>query len=238
MPTPDGSEGRAPSLLRPLVSFCFDDFPRSALLEGGRVLDAVGVRATYYAAMCFLNEPTDFGDGFTVADLEGLIARGHELGCHTFDHLDATTTEPGRYEASIRHNREAFGRLLPGVLVESFAYPYGACTAAAAAVARRYSRSARGTRGGTNVGVLDRNELRANKLYSERVPLQNSEELIRENRDVRGWLIFYAHDVDINPSRYGCHPEYLRAALTAAVESGAAVLPVGSALSLIVSSVA
>ena len=69
MPTPDGSEGRALSLLRPLVSFCFDDFPRSALLEGGRVLDAVGVRATYYAAMCFLNEPTDFGDGFTVADL-------------------------------------------------------------------------------------------------------------------------------------------------------------------------
>jgi peptidoglycan/xylan/chitin deacetylase (PgdA/CDA1 family) len=202
------------------------------------MLDAVGVRATYYAAMRFLNEPTDFGDGFTVADLEGLIARGHELGCHTFDHLDATITEPGQYEASIRHNREAFARLLPGVLVESFAYPYGVRTEAAAAAARRYSRSARGTRGGTNVGVLDRNELRANKLYSERVPIQNAEELIRENRDARGWLIFYAHDVDINPSRYGCHPEYLRDALTAAVESGAVVLPVGSALSLIVSSVA
>jgi len=44
---------------------------RRGLGRGGRrdelvrVLDAVGVRATYYAAMCFLNEPTDFGDGFT-----------------------------------------------------------------------------------------------------------------------------------------------------------------------------
>jgi len=231
-------QGRAVSLARPLVSFCFDDFPRSALLEGGRMLDAVGVRATYYAAMRFLNEPTDFGDGFTVADLEGLVAQGHELGCHTFDHLDATTTEPGEYEASIRRNREAFARLLPGVLVESFAYPYGACTDGAVAAARRHSRSARGTRGGMNVGMLDRHELRANKLYSERVPLQVAQELIQENRDARGWLIFYAHDVDPNPSRYGCHPEYLRDTLTGAVESGAAVLPVRAALSLIASSTA
>ena len=233
---PHDSQRRALSLRRPLVSFCFDDFPRSALLEGGRTLDAVGVRATFYASMRFLNEPTDFGDGFTGADLERLIAKGHELGCHTFDHLDATTTDSGHYEASIERNREHFARLLPSVRVESFAYPYGARTDGAVAAARRHSRSARGTRGGTNVGVLDRFELRANKLYSERVPLQTAQELIRENRDVRGWLIFYAHDVDHNPSRYGCHPEYLRDILTAALESGAVVLPVGAALPLVASS--
>ena len=87
-----------------------------------------------------------------------------------------------------------------------------------------------------NVGVLERHELRANKLYSERVPLQITQELIRENRDARGWLIFYAHDIDASPSPFGCHPEYLRDALAAAIESGAAVLPVGSALTLVVSS--
>jgi len=219
-----------------MVSFCFDDFPRSAVLEGGRMLEAAGVRATYYAAMRFLNKPTDFGDGFSVADLEGLIARGHELGCHTFDHLDATTTEPGEYEDSIRRNREAIARLLPGVPVESFAYPYGACTEWAVAAARRHSRSGRGTRGGTNIGVLDRHQLRANRLYSARVPLQATKELIRENRDSRGWLIFYAHDIDPNPSPYGCDPEYLRETLAAAIESGAAVLPVRSARSWIESS--
>ncbi len=215
------------------MSFCFDDFPRSALLQGGRILDAVGVRATFYAAMRFLNVSTDFGDGFTVADLESLIANGHELGCHTFDHLDARTTDAGQYEASIERNREAFASLLPDVLVESFAYPYGSWTEGAAAAARRHSRSARGTRGGINVGALDRHQLRANKLYSERVPLQGTQELIRQNRDVRGWLIFYTHDVDRNPSRYGCDPEYLRDALAAAIESGAAVLPVQAALSLL-----
>jgi peptidoglycan/xylan/chitin deacetylase (PgdA/CDA1 family) len=181
--------------------------------------------------MRYLNQPTDFGDGFSVADLEGLVAQGHELGCHTFDHLDATTTKPGEYEASIRRNREAVARLLPDVPVESFAYPYGACTEWALAAARRHSRSGRGTRGGTNIGVLDQHELRANRLYSARVPLQATKELIRENRDAGGWLIFYAHDIDPNPSPYGCDPEYLRETLAAAIESGAAVLPVRSALS-------
>jgi hypothetical protein len=84
--------------------------------------------------------------------------------------------------------------------------------------------------------VLDRHELRANRLYSVRAPLQATKELIRENRDARGWLIFYAHDIDPNPSPYGCDPEYLRETLAAAIESGAAVLPVRSALSWIESS--
>lgn len=186
--------------------------------------------------MRFLSEPTDFGDGFSAADLEGLIARGHELGCHTFDHLDATTSDPAEYEASIRRNREAMARVLPGHPLESFAYPYGACPAWAVAAARRHSRSGRGTRSGMNIGVLERHELRANKLYSGRVPLQATKELIRENGDAGSWLIFYTHDIDPDPSPYGCHPDYLRETVAAALESGAVVLPVRSALSWMESS--
>ena len=35
----------------PLISFTFDDFPRSALEAGGQILRAHGVRGTYYAPL-------------------------------------------------------------------------------------------------------------------------------------------------------------------------------------------
>ena len=36
---------------RPLISFTFDDFPRSALLNGGAILKRMGLTATYFTAM-------------------------------------------------------------------------------------------------------------------------------------------------------------------------------------------
>ena len=36
---------------RPLISFTFDDFPQSALSNGGAILNRFGVAGTYYAAL-------------------------------------------------------------------------------------------------------------------------------------------------------------------------------------------
>src|SRR5205823_2244619 len=45
---------------RPLISFTFDDFPRSALLAGGAILNRFGVAGTYYVSLGLLgkNEPS------------------------------------------------------------------------------------------------------------------------------------------------------------------------------------
>ena len=40
-------------LSEPIVSFCFDDFPRSAITEGGRMLRERGWAGTFYAAGSF-----------------------------------------------------------------------------------------------------------------------------------------------------------------------------------------
>jgi len=80
---------RRPFLLRndvPNISFTFDDFPRSALLTGGAILSRYGVRGSYYASLGLMGKQAPTGTIFVAEDLQRLLAQGHELGCHTFDH--------------------------------------------------------------------------------------------------------------------------------------------------------
>jgi hypothetical protein len=46
----------------PLFSFTFDDFPRSALEVGGKILRAHGVAGTYYVSLELLNRDEPTGD--------------------------------------------------------------------------------------------------------------------------------------------------------------------------------
>src|SRR5438093_12206073 len=98
----------------PVISFTFDDFPRSALEQGGSILQEYGLAATYYAALGLMNSDSPVGRIFSEEHLHDLLARGHELGCHTFDHYDAWNTLPKRFEDSVLRNRQALGRFLPG----------------------------------------------------------------------------------------------------------------------------
>jgi hypothetical protein len=48
----------------PIVSFSFEDFPRSAAANGAAVLERFGVRGTYYAAMGLMNSSNELGEQF------------------------------------------------------------------------------------------------------------------------------------------------------------------------------
>ena len=96
----------------PVISFTFDDFPRSALLNGGRILHDRGLAGTYYASLGLMGRTAPTGEIFKREDLEELIRQGHELGCHTFDHCDSWETAPAEFEASILRNRDAGSRAM------------------------------------------------------------------------------------------------------------------------------
>src|SRR5262245_43876365 len=76
----------------PLISFTFDDFPRSALFTGGKLLERYGAVGTYYAALGLMGKIAPTGEMFHREDLQSLLERGHELGCHTFDHCHSYDT--------------------------------------------------------------------------------------------------------------------------------------------------
>jgi peptidoglycan/xylan/chitin deacetylase (PgdA/CDA1 family) len=108
---------------QPLISFTFDDFPRSALLAGGAILNRYGLVGTYFTALGLLGEHTESGEMFVKDDLVSLLADGHELGCHTFSHCDSWDTRTAAFEKSIVENSAALDRLFPGAQFKTFSYP-------------------------------------------------------------------------------------------------------------------
>ena len=214
----------------PVVSFSFDDFPRSAWLNGGAVLSRHGLRGTYYVSLGLMDGETDLGPQFTVEDLKGVADAGHELGCHTFDHLDVSAASTRRLKTSVQMNHERLAALLPAATMKTFAYPFGrASLGAKRALARRFS-CCRGVDARINVGVTDRGLLAAHHLYSRSIGIDRIRELIRDNRSLGGWLIFYTHDVRPDPSPFGCTPEYFEAVVEAVLAEEIAILPVGEAI--------
>ena len=71
-----------------VVSFTFDDFPRSAWVNGGAILEKYDRRGTYYTAMGMAGTANNLGPLFDLDDLRAAHAHGHEIACHTYHHRD------------------------------------------------------------------------------------------------------------------------------------------------------
>lgn len=200
-------------LARPggVVSFTFDDFPKSALAAGGAILEQYQARGTYYAALGLAGSEGDMGPLFTPADLRAAHERGHELACHTYSHLDCSRAATAAVLDDIDANAVAFASLLDGFAPENFAYPFGALSLGAKrAVAPRFA-TCRSVVGGINQGPVDLADLRGTRIYDEGFDAAGLCRLIDDNAAAGGWLIFYTHDVAATPSRYGCTPEQFEA---------------------------
>src|SRR5215472_10150827 len=76
----------------PLISFSFDDAPRSAFEVGGEVVRENGGFATYYVSLGLLNSQTESAPMAGADQLVRAVDVGHELGCHTYHHCDAWLT--------------------------------------------------------------------------------------------------------------------------------------------------
>jgi peptidoglycan/xylan/chitin deacetylase (PgdA/CDA1 family) len=218
----------------PLVSFTFDDFPRSAALAGAAILERHGARGTYYAAMGLMNTVNELGEHFCAADLTGLRCRGHEAASHTFSHSSSRATALSDFRGDVEKGRNAVAACAAAD-TGNFAYPFGHATLRAKQSLGPRLRSSRGAVPGLNGPDADLNLLRANRLYGGLSPATEAgvEDLICENAAQKTWLIFYTHDVRSNPSPYGCTPELLEFALALAVRSGSHVLTVEKALARI-----
>lgn len=217
----------------PLVSFSFDDFPTTAWTEGGAILSACGIKATYYVSLGLMaRTESSVGPLFTPDTLAEVADSGHELGCHTFDHTDAWYSPSARLLSAVERNSQELFRLLPQTRFRTFAFPKGRATSAAKRVLQTRFECCRGTSRGLNLKVIDLNLLRAVPIYGGGASLQIIVDLLTTNRAKNGWLIFYTHDITKTPSRFGTTPRLFDQVVRAAVSSGARVLPISAALNL------
>jgi peptidoglycan/xylan/chitin deacetylase (PgdA/CDA1 family) len=214
----------------PMISFTFDDFPRSALTVGGRMLTEHSCRGTYYGAMGLMGKAVSPETMFTRADLDDLLKGGHELACHTFDHTSCLAVSTGKFVDECANNRHKAATMLSGYQLQNFSFPHGHVTLAGKRSLRSVYDTCRSVEGGINSDPVDLAFLRANPIYS-RLAIGTLKQLIYANSQTRGWLVLYTHDVAINPSPYGCTPEYFDEVLRCAVESGADILTIREAVS-------
>lgn len=227
---------RKPFLIRserPLVSFTFDDFPRSALITGGRILESYGFKGTYYASLGLAGQETASGQAFVLDDLSPLFERGHELGCHTFGHCHSWDTSPSAFEDSILANADALRALQPGVDFKTFSYPISMPRPFTKSKTARHFLCCRGGGQRANSGQVDLNQLSAFFLEQSRDSIQHIRDTIDQNQKQRGWLIFATHDISDDPTAFGCRPGFFEEVVRYAANSGALVLPVVQALEVL-----
>ncbi len=216
-------------LTRPVASFSFDDVPVSAIETGAAILEARGVTGTYY--VCGSLEGALYRDlpHFTAAQLQDLAARGHEIGCHAFDHVPFPDAGTHALRDSIARNADYFRATLGDARPHSFAYPFGDVSLPVKLEAAHAFPILRGVSRGVNSGRMDFSELRANPLDLRWEASTDIAGLIKQAADTTGWLIFFTHDVKPDPTHEGCAPERLAATLDAVLAAGFDVLPIKAA---------
>lgn len=209
----------------PIVTFTFDDFPRSAFTRGTEILDKYGARGTYYVAMSLMNTTNKLGEQFRREDLGSLATSGHEIANHTFSHVSARAVDCDVFRQDVEKGNEEIRNAI-GVSSGNFAYPYGAVTLAVKRQLGPQLKTCRGTCPGINGPDIDLNLLRANALYGRLDRIESAKRLIIQCQAARSWLIFYTHDVSDIPSHYGCTPELLEAACSFAADRGVRLLSI------------
>ena len=214
----------------PIVTFSFDDFPRTALTNGAVILERFGARGTYFVAMGLMGTSNDLGEQFRTADLRSLLERGHEVASHTFSHLSARDTPFEVFRQDVDRCEKAIRESIAVSPSNNFAYPYGEVTLTAKRQLGPRMRSCRGTCRGFNGPKVDLNLLRANSLYGGIDQGEAAKRLILENEKRRSWLIFYSHDVASKPSQFGCTPALLEAMVSFVADRRARMMTIADVM--------
>lgn len=193
---------------RAMVSFCFDDAPASAAEAGARALQDNGARGTYYIASDMIGQDSPMGP-MAEADALGALAKaGHEIGCHTFSHLDCGVSAADKILADVDANRRALTGAGLGA-PSTFAYPYGDVSPASKKVLAPRFALLRALHHGLVEAGADLNQAPAVGIEGH-----DGEEVaarwLREAKARNAWLILYTHDVQDAPSPFGCTEAALR----------------------------
>jgi peptidoglycan/xylan/chitin deacetylase (PgdA/CDA1 family) len=214
----------------PIVTFSFDDFPRSAYTVGGDILKGYGVRGTYYASIGLMNRSNKLGEQFRRSDLEALVADGHELASHTFSHIPCSSIPNSDFLYEVDRGRKAIQDLTGQEDSRNFAFPFGDFTLGARRTLTMQLASCRGILGGFNGPDIDLSLLRANSLYGDIDKSKMAERLIDKTVIQKNWLIFYSHDIGSSPSQFGCTPRLLESVVSHASKVGARIMTVAEVL--------
>lgn len=215
---------------QPMISFTFDDFPRSAAETGASILERFGAKGCYYACTGFLGEIGPAGPYFEERDIMHLERAGHEIGAHTVAHLDCAKASTREALTDISHNVDQMRAVGVTTPIRQFAYPYGEThTELKRALADRFD-ACRGVLSGVNRKGSDAMQLRAFELGSDETSVARAFSLIEAAARQPAWLIFFTHGVSERAGKFDIKPQVLSTLVRRARDSGAALITPSQAI--------
>jgi peptidoglycan/xylan/chitin deacetylase (PgdA/CDA1 family) len=213
-----------------IVSFTFDDFAKSAWTEGGRLVADHGGRATFYLVGSHCGKTVDGVRQYDDGDLHDILSGGHEIGCHTFDHIPLPDHSSEDIARTLDHNQAFFRTVAGGSGFQSFAYPFGLASVRTKRLLKDRFIASRGIYPGINRGWADFSQLNGFCLHHSDLSIDR---VVQSALRRPGWLIFIGHDVSKTPGPFGCTPDVLKEALRKVSQAGLEMLTVGAALARI-----
>lgn len=212
-----------------LCTFTFDDCPTSALENAGKMLEEAGVVATYFISGSMATDQSSPGL-LRLEDLRGMVARGHEIGCHTFSHRSVFGRSLNELSEDFRLNADVLCKACGLATLSTFAYPFGEVSFRAKKIVSKRFAAGRGVRAGVNRRFVDLAELRALPIYHRTFSVEKIRRQLDDCKRKKSWVIFYTHDVCDEPTPWGCTTSEFRQVLNNVLELGIEILTLRSAI--------
>jgi peptidoglycan/xylan/chitin deacetylase (PgdA/CDA1 family) len=213
----------------PIVSFTFDDIPENAWTNGARILEEEGVRGTFYVSGTFIDHPDTDLKTISAAGCADLVAKGHELGCHTYSHHKLTTFSRKALIDDLEHNDQTLRAFDNVSEKRNFSVPYGMASLRMQPILRDRFATSRSIMPGINRGQIDPYNLAAVELRPDPAYLSDADRWLTDVLSNPGWLVFFTHDVSDDPTFYGCTEDKLRQLIQSAKDGGAQIMTVDAA---------
>jgi peptidoglycan/xylan/chitin deacetylase (PgdA/CDA1 family) len=208
-----------------VVSFTFDDGRISQFTSARPLLQAAGVKATFY----IISDALTWGStNMNATQVRAMAADGHEIGNHTKTHTNLTKLSSAQVQAEFSQSQTAIATAT-GVAPRSCAYPYGASNATVQSLASRYFTSCRGTTGGQNTLTGNRYDLRTYYVQTSTTAAQ-IRAAADQARVANTWLVLIYHGVGTISSSDDVSTTTLTAHLNAVKASGVAIRTVSGVL--------
>jgi peptidoglycan/xylan/chitin deacetylase (PgdA/CDA1 family) len=224
------------NLQSPMASITFDDIPFSAARIGAPILEEACVRGTFYMCGGHSGQTFEGRQQHEISDLVTLAENGHEIACHTFSHPNVVSISDDARALDADQNAQFVINQVGAPAPVSFAYPFGRVSGSAKAFYAKRFMTCRGVYAGVNAGKMDFSELRAIPIESRSHDIGKVRAYIEEAKAKNGWLIFFTHDVDVNPTAHGCRPQDLTDVIQLLLDRQIGIAPVKDVAANVISS--
>jgi peptidoglycan/xylan/chitin deacetylase (PgdA/CDA1 family) len=218
-----------------IFSFTFDDAPMTAWTNGARILEKFNKTATFYIATGMDNNKGDNRKLLNGDDILTAHQKGHDIGCHTYSHIDCRKNAVTKVLSDCRTNTTELEKLTGKSTIEHFAYPFGMVGLRSKKSLRSKYLTLRTTDHGVNHGWTDMTHLRSVSLCSIAFTREKVVAAINDAVKHNAWLIFYSHDIRESPSDWGISIEDFEWVVDQCAQARGEILNVSQAYKKIVS---